>query len=287
VRSIERNSAAGTVGRAVDTDASFSLITTTEQLRAVARAQLSPAQRELFDLNYLDATAAGFALNPVTTMALAARSADDVGAPLVTFYAQTTESSPTPIDLPRLRDWLDPNDHRYEPVPGNLFVPPGTRRGISDGVLAMAPPDAGLYLRFLVVRRAGTVELGPACAWQWREGKEPWVVDSIKLVAQVAQLLRFLIRLGADFQRKGGWRLLINIRGAQGAILGHFAEGWAAPFDFPGETTFCLEPHVQLEVTFPGTEDAIDACIREAATRPRTRFRLLEAARLQPAHRCA
>lgn len=231
------------------------------------RAQLTATQREMYDLGYLDPTAADFALNRVSMLAIQARSSEDVAAPLVTFYAQPEDPDASSVDLPGVHQWLEPNNHRYEPLPGQMFVPHGTRRGITDGVLAISSSDAGRYMRFLAIRRSATVELGPAAVWQWPEGKQPWIIDSKSLIAQFAQLLRFLIHFRADFQPPGGWRVFINIRGAQGAALGHFAQGWAPPFEFRSETTFCLEPHVQLELAFSGKDEEIDERIREAATR--------------------
>jgi hypothetical protein len=196
-----------------------------------------------------------------------ARSAEDADAPMVTFYAQPAEPAPNPVDVARLYEWLEPNNHRYEPLPGQLFVPSGTRRAISDGMLALSSRSNGLYMRFLVVRRSGSVELGPAGVWQWPRGEQRWIIDTMKLVAQFAQFLRFLVRFGTDFHLVGPWRVFVNIRNAEGAALGHFATGWAAPFEFENETTLCLEPHVQLELGFTGTEAEIDERIREAATR--------------------
>lgn len=238
-----------------------------ERLRGLLRTQLTPTQREMHDLGYLDSAASGFAVNPVTTLVMQARSSEDASAPFVTLYAQPTEPGPSPIDLLRVHEWLEPNNHRYEPLPGQLFVPSGSRRGIADAVLVSSYSDLGLRMRFLVVRRSGTVEIGPASVWRWPHDAKPWIIDSRRLIAQFAQFLRSLIRLCTDFQRPGGWRVFINIRGAQGATLGDFAQGWAPPFDFRGETTFCIEPHLQLELAFGGTEKEIDERVREAATR--------------------
>lgn len=239
---------------------------TVEQLRGAVRAQLTQNQREMYDLGYLDPTASRFAVNPTTELVLEARSPEDTSAPLVTFYAQPISDNVLPVDLPKVRHWLDPNNHRYDPLPGQLFVPSGTRRGISDGVLAYSSSN-GIYKRFLAIRRVGSVELGPGSVWQWPKGDQRWIIDSRKLIAQFAQLLRFLIRFGADFQRSSSWRVFINIRSSKGATLGHFAGGWAPPFEFSDETTFCIEPHVQLDLTFAGADTDIEACVLEAATR--------------------
>jgi hypothetical protein len=238
-----------------------------DRLRGLLRAQLTASEREMFDLGYLDPTAPQFAVNPVTVSVSSARPADDAAAPMITIYAYPAEAALSPVDVARLHQWLEPNNHRYEPLPGQLFVPSGSRRAISDGMLAMSSCDLGRYMRFLVIRRSGSVELGPGCVGRWPRGEERWIIDTKKLVAQFAQLLHFLVRFGNDFQQVGPWRVFVNIRAAQGAALGHFAEGWAAPIEYENETTLCLEPHVQLELRFAGTEREIDERIRETATR--------------------
>jgi hypothetical protein len=198
-------------------------------------------------------------------MALGARHADDAPAPLLTIFAHPVATQRTSVDLSRALEWLEANNHRYEPLPGQLFVP-SSRRGIADGVLASSS-NGGVYTRFLVIRRSGSVDLGPASVWQSPQGERHWIVDSKKLVAQHAQLLRFLVRFGTEFKQAGGWRVLLNIRNAQGAALGHFAQGWAPAFDYHNETTLCLERHLQLDFTFGGTEEEIEGCTREFATR--------------------
>jgi hypothetical protein len=238
-----------------------------DDVRGILRAQLSSGQRELDDLGYLNPTGPAFALNTVTRLALAARQADDAAAPLLTLFAQPVTAETPPVELARVLEWLEPNRHRYAPLPGALFVPnSNSRRGIADGVLASSS-SAGLYTRFLVIRRSGSVELGPASVWQNPQGERRWIVDSKKLVAQYAQLLGFLRSFGAEFKRPGAWRVLLNIRNAQRAALGHFAEGWAPAFDYHNETTLCLEPHVQLDFTFSDTEEETEDRIREFATR--------------------
>lgn len=110
-----------------------------DRLPRLLRAQLTPIEREMFDLGYLDPTASDFGVNPVTVSVSSARSAEDADAPMVTFYAHPAEPAPGPVDVARLYQWLEPNNHRYEPLPGQLFVPSRSAARRTRGRLRSGP----------------------------------------------------------------------------------------------------------------------------------------------------
>src|SRR5213078_4059457 len=98
------------------------------------RHQLSVAERELFDLRYLDPTDEQFARNVITN--LFPTDADGHARTLVTIYAAPRE--PVEVEHPKLVQRLqDPGLLTYEPAAAQTGpLVPGLLRPIAGGAMA-------------------------------------------------------------------------------------------------------------------------------------------------------
>lgn len=209
-------------------------------MKTLARQQLSPADRELFDLRYLDPTDLDtFARNELTGLF----TPEDTHArrPLVTIYAAPHE--PADVRLPRLltrlqdaglKSWLPPS-------PLGPLVP-GLYRTLSGGVVAHdGNRDLSRLQHAFVLRTSGSVELldGNLTATLRDES----AVFLRATLIRTAQVLSYILAFGEQIARDA-WTLLVNVRDAQGAKL-------LDPHDrFRDSVTTaprqCLERHVQF-----------------------------------------
>lgn len=231
----------------------------------LALMRASTLERERIELGYATPLDPDFATNALVAQ-LGPGDEDGLPpGPRFTFYAQPT-AAVDPLDIERVAAWLVPNERRYEPLPGALFVPM-TKQAILDGVLAYSDFGDGVLGRFLAVRRTATVEYGAYCAWSRGIGGKPtWMMSAKHVMAQFEQLLRFLTELAAQFRVAGQWQVFCNARAMTGVIVVGFGEGWISPFDFRPRVR-CGEDRFQFEVPFGGEGRAHEAAVRELAER--------------------
>lgn len=203
---------------------------------AILRSQLSPADRELFDLRYLDPTGDQFARNVLTN--LFPTDAEGQTRALVTIYAAPRE--PVEVEQLRLVQRLqDPGLLSYGPAAAQTGpLVPGILRPIAGG--AMAHDGNGDFTRMgsaLVLRTSGSVELidGETTA-SGREGASGLYLRHT--LVHTAQVLSYLAAYGETLQR-GDWNLLVNVRDANRAMLTDFHRRF--------EQMFRMEPRISLE----------------------------------------
>ena len=225
---------------------------------------------ERVELRYIAPSQPGFARNYLTDRLDPPDPKEGRPAPKVTLYAQpTTEGSP--LDLVRLAEWLEPNARRYEPNKEESFVPPTTRRGIVDGVLALEDyAGEGRFRRFIALRRTGTIEYGAYCTWSVTSaGGSVWVISLKTLVLQVAHFLALLEDLGATFETGRSWKIWCNARCIADAFLAGFGTGRAEPFQgfFLRTPSFALEDRFQLSFTYGNDPDSRGLAIGDFARR--------------------
>src|SRR5438132_367105 len=132
-------------------------------MRDLEWLRMSALERERVALGYARPTDADFIKNTLTA-SLDPEDDQRAGpAPQITFYAQPATDG-GPLNLEPLPTWLKSAERRYEPRRDLAFVPE-THRGFVDGVIAANDFGNGRYRRFLAVRRTGSVEYAPYCAW--------------------------------------------------------------------------------------------------------------------------
>jgi hypothetical protein len=225
---------------------------------AILRHQLSVAERELFDLRYLDPTDEQFARNVITN--LFPTDADGHARALVTIYAAPQE--PVEVQHPRLIQRLqDPGLMSYEPAAAQTgALVPGLLRPIAGG--AMAHDGKGDFTRMgsaLVLRTAGSVELidGDATA-SGRDGASGLFLRHT--LVHTAQVLNYLVAYGETLQR-ADWSLLVNVRDANSAALTDFHRRFERVFRV--EPSGSLERHLQFRASVqPADENAARATVR-------------------------
>jgi len=179
------------------------------------RHQLSPTDRELFDLRYLDPTDGdAFARNLLTSHF----NPDDAGRvrPLVTIYAAPDE--PADIQLPRLLARLtDQGLQSWAPASPNGSLVPGLYRTTSGGVIAHdGNRDLSRVSHAFTLRTTGSVELlDGGLTGVLSDG--PTLFLRATLI-RAAQVLSYVVSFGEQTKRDA-WTLLVNVRDAQGAQL--------------------------------------------------------------------
>lgn len=228
--------------------------------REIVRHQLSPADRELFDLRYLDPTDEDtFARNLITNLFDA--DAEGQARPLVTIYAAPT--AVTEVELSRLLRRLDDTGlHSYAPAAARTGpLVPGLRRTISTGVIAHDGNRDFTHLgSALVLRTTGSVELVDGDATVSGRGGQAGVYLCHTLV-HVAQLLNYLVPYGESLERPE-WTLRVNVRDASRAVLGDFHSRFQSVVIT--EPRRALERHLQFRASVqPADEKQAQSTVQQ------------------------
>ena len=166
--------------------------------------------------------------------------------------------------------WLDPNQRKYEPETGSLFVPFDIRRPVLGGI-SCAKRDyvdgspTGLDEEYLLTGFDGSVELGFSPA-RIRSASQR-IYFGGKLVRRLWQTLNFAAEVRSRLGILAPHLLAVNLRNTEGAVLAGFASRWTdqdpiggAWVDFD-EAPKCLEPNVQIrrEFTAQDFEEVVGA----------------------------
>ena len=199
------------------------------------RSQLSPQDRELFDLNYLDPSEIEkFARNLVTD--LFPTDIEGAQRPLVTIYAAPVLSIEVGHSL-LLRRIQDPGLKNYAPAMEAGPLVPGISRPFGGGVIAH---DGNRGLREMtsafVLRTSGSVELIDGEATAASDGRSTLYLRHTLI--HTAQVLSYLLLFGEKLERDE-WGVTVNVRDAARATLGDQHERY--------QRGFSTEPHHTLE----------------------------------------
>ncbi len=226
---------------------------------AILRHQLSVAERELFDLHYLDPTDERFACNPLTD--LFPTDGEGASRALVTAHAAPREAITVP-HAQLIRRLEDPGLRSYPPAAEQTGpLVPGIVQPIASGVLAHdGNSDFTRISSALVLRTTGSVELidGEATA-AGPDGDSGLFL--IQTLVHVAQLLNYAAAFGESIGRVD-WTLLVNVRDANRARLTNFHRRFERVFR--AETHRLLDRHLQFRASVqPANEDAARAAVQQ------------------------
>lgn len=163
-------------------------------------------------------------------------------------------------------EWLNPNDRRYQPSPGSLFVPSGIPQPTLGGIACVKQYDemdeSGRHMivkgvdSYLVVRFDGWIELGFSSVARQHSSDDlggAFLFKGGVLTGLVWQAVNFANDVRRRLELSSiPYLLLVNLKGTQGAILTDFAQDWLN-FD-PAHSAWmdaedaprCLEPNVQV-----------------------------------------
>lgn len=179
------------------------------------------------------------------------------------------------IDTSReeLWSWLEPNDRRYQPDSGGIFLPLNKRTTL-DGIILT---DERYYLReaqtkftsrFLRINRNGYIELGCNLAVKRENDIAFAYVPMIGLFWQFIGFVTELYRREAVYTP---FNVMLNMKGTEGALLYYLGEGWLEPFDRTREyRPRCPEPNIQIIRPMRSadlSDDLIAEVVREVARR--------------------
>lgn len=208
----------------------------------ILRSQLSPEERERFDLGYLDPTADSFAINVITEPFI------EEAHPVVTIY-----SLPKPhaaLDLTWIHGRLaDPSLRAVDPIPENHLVH-DYNRPIADGVVAYDGGDWRTADELLVLRRSGSVELVAPDIVSGSDKDGRFYIYQTILVMRFAQVLNYIARLGSEIDRSD-WHAFVNIRDARSCKLGVPHRSYRSILhDDDGGS--CLDRHLQFDFAISG-----------------------------------
>ena len=171
-------------------------------------------------------------------------------------------------------NWLDPNNRRYLPDLGGVFLPTDKRTTL-EGILLSGERcqigDAltGFIERFLRINRNGYIELGCNLARQ-RGGDIGFAF--VSTIGSLWQFLGFV----TDLYRLEGvhmpFKVMLNMKGTEHTLLHDLGEGWREPFG-EGEHAYrptCLDPNIQI-IEELRSVDVDDRSIAEIVKRVATR----------------
>lgn len=194
----------------------------------------------------------------------------------VTFVACPSILTDDIIDTSKdeLWNWLEPNIRRYQPATGLIFLPP-VKTTTLDGIMLaeynyrVGEDDTGYKGHFLRINRNGYIELGCNLAEQLDDDIGFAFVPMIGLFWQFLCFVNELYRLeGMHMQ----FKIMLNMKGTERALLHNLGVGWTEPRGTGGRAyrPTCNIPNVQIiKELRSATIDAGDIAkiVREVAIR--------------------
>ncbi|WP_166398810.1 AlbA family DNA-binding domain-containing protein [Rubrobacter marinus] len=217
-------------------------------------------EEELSRRGYGDPSSATFGDSPYNRR-LAARSPEgrmEAATRWASFLLLPTSPGGTALaDRAGLVDWLDPNEHRYEPHPRDLYLPTAVPRPVLGGVASLSiayedgRPVGGRAKDYVRVGFDGSVEYGfaPASVTALPDGTEVPYFIGTRIAAKLWQTLGFAAAVRSQLSLAAPHLLSVNLARTEGAILAGFADGWEDPrgdFLELQEAPRCLEPNAQI-----------------------------------------
>jgi hypothetical protein len=169
----------------------------------------------------------------------------------VTFVACPNIISEDCIDTTKdeLWNWLNPNDRKYPPNIGGIFLPlekKATLDGIvlNDDNFFIRDQRLNLRPRFLRVNRNGYVEMGCSLAEQYGDNI---VFIYVPIVGYFWQFFNFILELYRHEYMNYPFKIMLNMKGTENALLGNLGKGWLEPI---GEGRLyaprCIENNIQI-----------------------------------------
>jgi hypothetical protein len=226
---------------------------------AILRHQLQVAERELFDLRYLDPTDDQFARNAIAN--LFPTDGEGLSRALVTMHAAPREATEV-LHAKLIRRLEDPGLRSYAPAAAETGpLVPGIIRPIASGAIAHdGNSDFTRMSSAFVLRTTGSVELidGEATA-AGRDGDSALFLRPT--LVHVAQLLSYLAAFGESLER-ADWTLLVNVRDANRARLTNFDPRFES--FFRSDSQRMVDRHLQFRAALePADENAARATVQQ------------------------
>jgi hypothetical protein len=164
------------------------------------------------------------------------------------FSAVPSQDSILRIEPQELRGWFDPNQRRYDPDRGRLFIPIDGRRPQVDGAIAYetsgGPNETELWTRYLLLKYSGYVEYGGRFAYCHSNEVYFALTPMISYLASFIRFVQDLYQLG---RCETGFFPYITLVGTKNSQLSHLAKGWREPFGQADPfVSRCALPHLQL-----------------------------------------
>ena len=172
-----------------------------------------------------------------------------------------------------LWDWLEPNNRRYQPDPGGILLPRDKRTTL-DGIIIIdedylpADNQRKFQHRFLRINRNGYIELGANFAIKY---KGDVYFAYVPMIGFFWQFLGFVIELYRLAGVHSPFKVMLNMKGTEGALLWSLGKGWLEPLgDMREYRPLCPEHNIQIIKQLRSStvdDSAIAEIVREVATR--------------------
>lgn len=171
-------------------------------------------------------------------------------------------------------NWLDPNNRRYLPAPGGIFLPTDKRTTLDGIVLSderfrIGETGTQFIERFLRINRNGFIELGCNLARQERDDVGFAFVPMIGIFWQFLGFVTDVYRLEGVHMP---FKVMLNMKGTENTLIYSLGKGWREPYR-EGVDTYrptCLDPNIQI-IEELRSADVDDSSIAEIVKRVATR----------------
>ena len=148
-----------------------------------------------------------------------------------------------------LWSWLEPNSRRYQPDPDAIFMPLNKRMTL-DGIILTDQEyyhrgaKSKFIPRFLRINRNGYIELG--CTLARKEGNDV-AFAYMPMIGHFWQFISFVVELYRRAAVYTPFKVMLNMKGTEGALLYSLGVGWIEPFDKVREyRPRCPEANIQV-----------------------------------------
>jgi hypothetical protein len=148
-----------------------------------------------------------------------------------------------------LWNWLDPNSKRYPPDLGGMFLP-RDKQATLDGIKLTEenyfPPDSQRksLKQFLRINRNGYIEMGGSFAMKYNDDV---YFAYIPIVGFFWQFLGFVSELYRLEGLHSPFKVMLNMKGTEDALLYNLGKGWLEPLDDMREyRPLCQEHNIQI-----------------------------------------
>jgi hypothetical protein len=127
-----------------------------------------------------------------------------------------------------LRQWLEPNQRKYDPDPGGLFLPIEGCKPRLDGILCEERLDLerNRYEKYLLILESGYVEMGEVLVYHSRDRT---YFAFTPMIARLWQFINFVLDLYAQNAGEGQFIVILNMINTLGSMLALLGKGWMEP----------------------------------------------------------
>ncbi len=178
------------------------------------------------------------------------------------------------IDTSRdeLWNWLDRNNRRYPPDIGGIFLP-AEKRSTLDGIVlsdnkyTMGDVHFNLIPSFLRINRNGYLEMGYSLAKGYGDDI---AFAYVPTVGYFWQFINFVVELYRKENVNMPFKIMLNMKGTENALLYILGEGWSEPIGEGREyRPYCIENNIQIIKEIKSAdikEGEVEKIVREVAT---------------------